>query len=120
MTADEQTFTLTLPARLADRIEQALQADHSSLQAIVLRWLLRKHGQKHGPGVPLPVDYFVEKEMKTLDLTLPAEFASQIPAALAADQLTLERIVIAWLLQRSQAASFPNPSRSKSSPQKGN
>jgi hypothetical protein len=93
------SFTLTLPAGLTRRLEQALRADHLSLEQIVVqRLLFGRRGVR--PRRLIPEHFFWEKEMKTLAFTVtaPPELAARIEPTLRADQITLERIALGWLL----------------------
>ncbi|HXM20043.1 MAG TPA: hypothetical protein VN948_02100 [Terriglobales bacterium] len=94
------SFTLTMPAKLADRIEQALRADHVTLDKIVTEWLLWVLVGRGRRIAPVPMHYFLTGGTKSLTVTLPAELAGKLEPALLAEHVTLERIVIGWLLAR--------------------
>jgi hypothetical protein len=48
---ETRTLSLTLPAELADKLEQALQADHVRLEDIAIGWLFFGRGISE-PGAP--------------------------------------------------------------------
>jgi hypothetical protein len=48
---ETRTLSLTLPAELADKLEQALQADHVRLEEIAIGWLFFGRGINE-PGAP--------------------------------------------------------------------
>ena len=101
MPEEPKTLSLTMPAGLADRLQRALETQHITLEQIVLQWLLfGRRGVRPRPNIP--AHFFYEAKTKTLDfaLTVPAEVADRIPPALEADQITLERIALGWLLRR--------------------
>jgi hypothetical protein len=45
------TFTFTLPSELADKLKEALEADHITLERIALGWLFFGRGSVEG-GAP--------------------------------------------------------------------
>lgn len=57
---ETRTLIFTLPAELADKLEQALQTDHVSLEQIAVGWLFWGRGI-YEPGALRPTNVAIPK-----------------------------------------------------------
>jgi hypothetical protein len=52
MPEETKTISITLPAELADKFQEALQADHVTLEQLLIGWLV--WGRREPPGIAEP------------------------------------------------------------------